>query len=45
LSVTLDERVDRVLRAANWAELRLSEHLQPEEAVLRIAAILSRLSK
>jgi DNA mismatch endonuclease, patch repair protein len=44
-NVTRDERVDRVLRAANWTELRLSEHLQPEEAVLRIAAILSRLSK
>jgi DNA mismatch endonuclease, patch repair protein len=44
-NVARDERADRVLRAANWNALRLWEHLQPAEAVLRIVATLSGLSK
>jgi DNA mismatch endonuclease (patch repair protein) len=44
-NVARDERVDRALLAAGWTVLRLWEHLEPEEAVMRIVAALDRPSK
>src|SRR6266545_2365240 len=41
-NVARDERVDRALHAAGWTVLRLWEHLEPEEAVVRIVAALDR---
>jgi DNA mismatch endonuclease, patch repair protein len=44
-NVARDERVDRALQEAGWTVLRLWEHLEPEEAVVRIVAALTNPSK